>query len=176
MDVEAPRGLLRAFAQLKDPRVNRTKLHSLTDILAIAICAVICGADGWVQVQKFGNCKKEWFNTFLDLPNGIPSHDTFGRVFAALDPTAFEECFMQWVAALATASQGRLIAIDGKTIRRSLDAASDKAAIHMVNAWCATNHMALGQLATDAKSNEITAIPKLMDQGRSGHHRRWRLS
>ncbi len=163
MDVEAPRGLLRAFAQLKDPRMNRTKLHSLTDILAIAICAVICGADGWVQVQKFGNCKKEWFNTFLDLPNGIPSHDTFGRVFAALNPAAFEECFMQWVAALATASQGRLIAIDGKTIRRSLDTASDKAAIHMVNAWCATNHMALGQLATDAKSNEITAIPKLME-------------
>ena len=162
MDVEAPRGLLRAFAQLKDPRMNRTKLHSLTDILAIAICAVICGADGWAQVQQFGNCKKKWFKTFLDLPNGIPSHDTFGRVFAALDPVAFEECFMKWVAALATASQGRLIAIDGKTIRRSLDAASGKAAIHMVNAWCETNHMALGQLATDAKSNEITAIPKLM--------------
>jgi predicted transposase YbfD/YdcC len=162
MDVEAPRGLLRAFAQLKDPRMNRTKLHSLTDILAIAICAVICGANGWVQVQQFGDCKKKWFKTFLDLPNGIPSHDTFGRVFAALDPVAFEECFMKWVAALATASKGRLIAIDGKTIRRSLDVASGKAAIHMVNAWCETNHMALGQLATDAKSNEITAIPKLM--------------
>jgi predicted transposase YbfD/YdcC len=142
--------------------MNRTKRHSLPDILAIAICAVICGADGWVQVQQFGDCKKKWFKTFLDLPNGIPSHDTFGRVFAALDPVAFEECFMKWVAALATASQGRLIAIDGKTIRRSLDAASNKAAIHMVNAWCETNHMALGQLATDAKSNEITAIPKLM--------------
>jgi len=162
MDVEAPRGLLRAFAQLKDPRMNRTKRHSLTDILAIAICAVICGADGWVQVQQFGDCKKKWFKTFLELPNGIPSHDTFGRVFAALAPAAFEECFMKWVAALATASQGRLIAIDGKTIRRSLDAAGNKAAIHMVNAWCETNHMALGQLATDAKSNEITAIPKLM--------------
>ena len=162
MDVEAPRGLLRAFAQLKDPRMNRTKLHSLTDILAIAICAVICGADGWVQVQQFGDCKKKWFKTFLDLPNGIPSHDTFGRVFAALDPVAFEECFMKWVAELATASQGRLIAIDGKTIRRSLDTANGKAAIHMVNAWCEANHMVLGQLATDAKSNEITAIPKLM--------------
>ena len=162
MDVEAPRGLLRAFAQLKDPRMNRTKRHSLTDILAIAICAVICGADGWVQVQQFGNCKKKWFKTFLELTNGIPSHDTFGRVFAALDPVAFEECFMKWVAALATASQGRLIAIDGKTIRRSLDTANGKAAIHMVNAWCEANHMVLGQLATDAKSNEITAIPKLM--------------
>ena len=162
MDADAPRGLLRAFAQLKDPRVNRTKRHSLPDILAIAICGIICGANGWTQVAKFGRCKRKWFGTFLELPNGIPSHDTFGRVFAALDPAAFEECFMKWVNALATASAGRLIAIDGKTIRRSLDAANGKAAIHMVNAWCQANHMVLGQLATDAKSNEITAIPELM--------------
>jgi predicted transposase YbfD/YdcC len=163
MDVKAPVVVLRAFAELKDPRVNRTKKHSLGDILAIAICAVICGADGWVQVEEFGDCKKNWFATFLDLSNGIPSHDTFGRVFAALDPGAFEECFMKWIAALTTASAGRLIAIDGKTIRRSLDTANGKAAIHMVNAWCAANHMVLGQLATDDKSNEITAIPKLME-------------
>jgi predicted transposase YbfD/YdcC len=162
MDVEAPRGVLRAFAQLKDPRVNRTRRHSLPDILAIAICGVICGADGWVQIAKFARCKQEWFQTFLELPNGIPSHDTFGRVFAALDPQAFEECFAQWIAALTTASQGRLIAVDGKTIRRSLDAANDKAAIHMVSAWCGANQMVLGQLATDAKSNEITAIPELL--------------
>ena len=162
MDVKAPVVLLRAFAELKDPRMNRTKLHSLTDILGIAILAVICGADGWAQVAKFGRCKLKWFKTFLELPNGIPSHDTFGRVFAALEPSAFEECFMKWVSALTTASAGRFIAIDGKTIRRSLDTASDKAAIHMVNAWCQANHMVLGQLATDAKSNEITAIPELM--------------
>jgi predicted transposase YbfD/YdcC len=162
MDANAPRGLLRAFARLKDPRMNRTKRHSLGDILAIAISAIICGADGWVQVEEFGDCKKKWFKTFLDLPNGIPSHDTFGRVFAALDPKAFEECFMKWIADLTTASAGRLIAIDGKTIRRSLDSANGKAAIHMVNAWCAANHMVLGQLATDAKSNEITAIPELL--------------
>jgi len=162
MDADAPRGLLRAFSQLKDPRVNRTKRHSLPDTLAIAICAIICGADGWVQVAKFGRCKHKWFSTFLELPNGIPSHDTFGRVFAALDPAAFEECFMKWVNALAVASAGRLIAIDGKTIRRSMDMANGKAAIHMVNAWCEANHMVLGQLATDAKSNEITAIPELM--------------
>jgi predicted transposase YbfD/YdcC len=162
MDADAPRGLLRAFAPLKDPRMNRTKKHSLCDILAIAICAVICGADGWVQVQEFGDCKKKWFKTFWELPNGIPSHDTFGRVFAALDPAGFEECFMKWVAGLAQASQGRLIAIDGKTIRRSLDAANSKAAIHMIHAWSEANHMVLGQLATDAKSNEITAIPELM--------------
>ena len=162
MDANAPCGLLRAFAELKDPRVNRTKRHSLGDILAVAICAIICGADGWTQVAKFGRCKLEWFTTFLELPNGIPSHDTFGRVFAALDPAPFEECFMKWIAALTTASEGRLVAIDGKTIRRSLDTANDKAAIHMVSAWCAANQMVLGQLATDVKSNEITAIPALM--------------
>ena len=162
MDVNAPMGFLRAFTDLKDPRMDRTKKHSLGDILTLAICAVICGADGWAQVEEFGQAKKEWFETFLDLPNGIPSHDTFGRVFALLDPENFEACFRQWVADLATASEGRLVAIDGKTIRRSLDAAGGKAAIHMVSAWCQANHMVLGQRATDTKSNEITAIPKLL--------------
>ena len=109
MNVDAPRSLLRAFAKLKDPRMDRTKKHSFPDILAIAICAVICGADGWVQVAQFGRCKEKWFETFLDLPNGIASHDTFGRVFAMLDPKAFEECFMKWITALATASRGRLV-------------------------------------------------------------------
>ncbi|MDP6044885.1 MAG: ISAs1 family transposase [Phycisphaerae bacterium] len=162
MDVEAPSGLLRAFAGLKDPRMERTKQHSLADILAIAVCAVICGAEGWTQVELFGNSKLKWFKTFLDLSNGVPSHDTFGRVLAKLDPAAFEECFLKWVADLATASQGRLVAVDGKTIRRSLDTANDKAAIHMVSAWCRANNMVMGQVATDAKSNEITAIPKLL--------------
>jgi predicted transposase YbfD/YdcC/predicted DNA-binding protein (UPF0251 family) len=162
MDVDAPQGVLRAFAELKDPRVDRTKRHALGDLLAIAICAIICGADGWTQVAKFGRCKVKWFQTFLDLPHGIPSHDTFGRVFAALDPEAFEACFLHWIADLASASAGRLIAIDGKTIRRSLDAANGKAAIHLVSAWCAANHLVLGQVATDAKSNEITAIPQLL--------------
>jgi len=163
MDAAAPKGILRAFTELKDPRVNRTKKHSLGDILALAICATICGADGWAQVAKFGRCKRKWFKTFLDLPNGIPSHDTFGRVFAALDPVAFEQCFMQWMAGLTVAAEGRLIAIDGKTIRRSLDVANGKAAIHMVSAWSEANHAALGQIATDAKSNEITAIPELLN-------------
>lgn len=162
MDVGAPRGLLRAFGQLKDPRVNRTRRHSLGDILAIAICGIICGADGWTQVADFGRCKIKWFKTFLALPNGIPSHDTFGRVFAALDPKAFEECFMRWISGLATVTAGRLVAIDGKAIRRSLDSANGRAAIHLVSAWCAANHMVLGQLAVDAKSNEITAIPELL--------------
>lgn len=162
MDGLKQTGILRAFAALKDPRANRTKKHSLGDILTIAISAIICGADGWVQVQEFGDCKKEWFKTFLDLPHGIPSHDTFGRVFAALDPAAFEECFMTWIADLASASAGRLIAIDGKTLRRSLDTANGRSAIHLVSAWCEANRLVLGQLATEAKSNEITAIPELL--------------
>jgi predicted transposase YbfD/YdcC len=162
MDGTAHKGILRAFAGLKDPRVNRTKKHALGDLLTIAICAVICGADGWTQVAKFARCKLKWFQTFLELPNGIPSHDTFGRVFAALDPAAFEACFTKWIADLATASAGRLIALDGKTLRRSLDVANGKAAIHLVSAWCEANHLVLGQVATDAKSNEITAIPELL--------------
>jgi len=162
MTADAPRGLLRAFAELEDPRMDRTKKHSLSDILTLATCAVICGADGWVQVQEFAECKEAWFRTFLDLPNGIPSHDTFGRVFARLEPEAFERCFQAWVDELARLTEGRLVAVDGKTIRRSLDAAGGKAAMHMVSAWCRANHLVLGQLATEAKSNEITAIPKLL--------------
>ena len=142
--------------------MDRTKRHGLPDILGIAICAVICGADGWTQIELFGRSKEKWFRTFLDLPNGIPSHDTFRRVFNMLDPDAFEKCFMAWIDDLAEASEGRLIAADGKTIRRSLDAANGKAAVHMVSAWCNANEMVLGQLATEEKSNEITAIPKLL--------------
>jgi len=159
----APRDLLRHFQELKDPRVNRTKHHSLHDILVIAIMAVTCGADGFAQIAHFGKTKRNWLKTFLDLPNGIPSHDTFGRVLAALDPQAFERCMVNWTAALAKATDGRIIALDGKTLRRSFQAASGKAAIHMVNAWCSANRMVLGQLATDEKSNEITAIPKLLE-------------
>jgi len=162
MDTNAPCGLLRAFAELKDPRMNRTKHHPLENILTIAICAVICGADGCTDIAEFGRIKKDWFKTFLVMPKGIPSHDTFGRVFAALDPLAFEQCFIAWINELAVATEGRLIAIDGKTLRRSLDQANGKAAIHMVSAWCQANHMVLGQLATDDKSNEITAIPELL--------------
>lgn len=162
MDVDAPRGLLRAFEELEDPRMDRTKDHKLSDILAIAICASICGVDDWTKMEFFGNCKQKWFRTFLELPNGIPSHDTFRRVFLLLDPDAFEACFMQWVDGLVEASGGRLIALDGKSLRGSLDRANAKTAIHMVSAWCDANQMVLGQVATDDKSNEITAIPRLL--------------
>jgi len=163
MDVGAPRGLLRFFDELEDPRMERTKLHALGDILFITICAVLSGADGWTEVELFGRSRRSWLKTFLDLPNGIPSHDTFGRVFSRLRPDQLESCFMRWTAALAQASGGRLIAIDGKTIRRSFDRADSRLAIHMVSAWCETNHLVLGQLATEEKSNEITAIPRLLE-------------
>jgi len=162
MDVEAPCGLLRLFGDVQDPRMERTKLHRLVDILMITLCAVICGADTWAEIELFGQSKLDWLKTFLELPHGIPSHDTFGRVFARLDPEQLERCFQKLMQALAQASGGQLIALDGKTLRRSFDRASGKAAIHMVSAWCESNHTVLGQLATDAKSNEITAIPKLL--------------
>lgn len=162
MDVEAPHGLLRFFDGLEDPRMDRTKLHSLSDILVITICAVICGADEWTEIELFGKSKRKWFKTFLALPNGIPSHDTFGRVFSRLDPKQLEHCFQRWMGAMAECTGGRLIAIDGKTIRRSFDKADNKAAIHMVSAWSETNRLVLGQVATDAKSNEIRAIPRLL--------------
>jgi len=162
MDVEAPRGLLRWFGELRDPRKDRTKLHLLSDILVITLCAVICGADSWTEIELFGKSKHKWLQAFLELPNGIPSHDTFGRVFSLLDPQQLERCFRQWMAALAQSSGGKLIALDGKTLRRSFDKANNKAAIHMVSAWSETNHIVLGQLATDAKSNEIKAIPRLL--------------
>lgn len=163
MDGDRCAGIARYFHDLEDPRVDRTKRHNLTDMIFLAICAVICGADGWTQVELFGNCKLKWFRTFMDLPHGIPSHDTFGRVFAKLDPDQFERCFSRWIAALADRKDGRLVALDGKAIRRSLDKAAGKAAIHMVSAWCQSNQLVLGQVACDAKSNEITAMPALLD-------------
>ncbi len=162
MDVEAPRGLLRVFEKVEDPRVERTRLHRLSDILVITLCGVICGADSWTEVELFGKAKYDWLRTFLELPHGIPSHDTFGRVFSRLNPDQLERCFVDWMQALAQATGGRAVAIDGKALRHSFDTAHGKAAIHMVSAWCQVNHLVLGQLATDVKSNEITAIPKLL--------------
>jgi len=151
------------FYVLPDPRIERQKKHKLEDILTITICAVICGADTWNDIEDFGEAKERWFRTFLELPHGIPSHDTFGRVFAALEPEGFERCFQAWVADLAGTSAGKHIAIDGKAIRRSLDRASGKACIHLVSAWVCEDHAVFGQLAVDQKSNEITAIPKLLE-------------
>ena len=155
-------GILEHFAELEDPREASGRRHVLGDILAMALCAVICGAEEWSAMEEFALAKHEWSGTFLALPHGIPSEDTFARVLAALDPEAFERCFAAWIAALAGSSKGKLIAIDGKTLRRSADRANRKAAIHMVSAWVSANGLCFGQLATGVKSNEITAIPKLL--------------
>jgi predicted transposase YbfD/YdcC len=162
MDANTPEGFMRWFEDIEDPRVGHNTQHLLSDMLAIAILAAICGAEGWTDVALFGRCKRQWLETFLRLPYGIPSHDTFGRVFEMLKPESFERCFLNWTAHLAKLKK-RLVAIDGKTLRHSFDHANDKAAIHMVSAWCQENHLVLGQLATDAKSNEITAIPELLE-------------
>jgi predicted transposase YbfD/YdcC len=151
------------FAALQDPRIERTRLHDLMDIIVIAICAVLCGAEGWEDIAKYGRAKEAWLRTFLHLPNGIPSHDTFRRVFCLLDPCAFHECFQRWIDALSAGLGLKRIAIDGKTLRRSFDRAAGKAALHLVSAWATEQHLVLGQVAVDAKSNEITAIPKLLE-------------
>lgn len=158
-----PKSILQCFSALSDPRIERTRLHSLHDILAITFCAVIGGADNWVAIELFAKARQSWFQSFLALPNGIPSHDTLGRLFSALDPAAFHRCFISWVESLHDTLEGEVIAIDGKTLRRSFDTSSSKSAIHMVNAWASTTGISLGQVATDAKSNEITAIPRLLD-------------
>lgn len=151
------------FAGLQDPRIDRTRRHDLMDIVVIAICAVICGADGWVDIANYGVAKHDWLKTFLGLPEGIPSHDTFRRVFCLLDPAAFLECFQRWIDALSAGLGLKRVAIDGKTLRRSFDRATGKAALHLVSAWATEQHLVLGQVAVDAKSNEITAIPKLLE-------------
>ena len=163
MDAQGDRGLLRFFQDMPDPRGNN-KIHKLIDLMVIAICAVICGADSWVQVAMFGRAKAKWFSTFLELPGGIPSHDTFGRVFARLDPDAFERCFTAWMRSLVAATGGKLVSIDGKAIRRSFEHAWDKSGmVHLVSAFVVGNRMVFAQLAVADKSNEITAIPKLLE-------------
>lgn len=149
------------FGKLLDPRLDRKKRHSLLDIVAITICAVIAGADGWTDVELFAKSKQAWLRTFLRLPSGIPSHDTFGRFFMLLDPVAFQQCFINWVRAVHEKVQG-VVAIDGKTVRRSHDQGKGKKAIHLVSAWATENGVALGHVRTEEKSNEITAIPELV--------------
>jgi predicted transposase YbfD/YdcC len=155
--------LAQHFGDLTDPRVERTKLHRLVDILVIAICAVVAGADNWADVEAFGKAKREWFQTFLELPNGIPSHDTFTRVFARLDPEQFQRGFVRWVTTVCERIGGQVIAIDGKVLRRSHDHGIGQAAIDMVSAWAVANRLVLGQVKVAEKSNEITAIPHLLE-------------
>ena len=146
------------FAVLSDPRVARTRKHLLSDILFIAICTVACDGEGFTDMEVFGRAKQEWLRKYLELPGGIPSHDTFGRVFSIIDPEAFTECFVNWTQAIHVATAGEVVALDGKTVRHSFDTATGKSALHLVSAWASENGLALGQVKVDDKSNEITSV------------------
>ena len=156
-----PASIIEYFAAVPDPRIERSRLHPLESILVLALIAVICGADSFVGIEEFGIGKEAWLKTFLDLPNGIPSHDTIGRVFAMLDPNALAEAFRGWMAAVAKLSRG-LVALDGKTLRRSYRQRG-VGFVHMVSAWSVENCVVLAQVKTEEKSNEITAIPRLLE-------------
>jgi predicted transposase YbfD/YdcC len=148
--------------ELTDPRIERTRRHELFELLVVALCGTIAGSDGWTDVERFGNDRLDWLRTFLRLENGIPSHDTFGRVFAMLDPSRLAACIQQWLDDVGR-QIGKHIAIDGKTLRGSFDRAAGKNPLHLVSAWACEARLTLGQIATDSKSNEITAIPLLLE-------------
>lgn len=152
--------LIEYFKPIKDPRVDRSKDHDLIDILIVAICTLLCGGEGFNDMEDFGQAKFDWFKTFLGLRNGIPSHDTFNRVFAALDPEQFLDCFLQWTQSLRQAVSQEIVALDGKALRRALD--KDQSMKYVVSAWAQSNGLVLGQLKVADKSNEITALPKLL--------------
>ncbi len=155
---------VECFGGLEDPRVDRTKKHLLLDVIALAMCGVISGAQGWEEVEDFGNLHKDWFGTFLELPHGIPSHDTISRVFSALSPQSVQECSITWLKKIKTLIPETVIPIDGKTLRRSGIKRTCKKALHVINAWSCANGISLGQLQVEGKSNEITAVPEILKQ------------
>lgn len=161
MAIDQNNSITKHFGNLADPRRNNRR-HKLIDIITIAICGVICNADSFEHIVEFGRAKHEWLNRFLELRHGIPSPDTFERVFSIIDPKQFKHCFMQWIQAISDLTKGQVIAVDGKTLRRSHDKSNGKAAIHMVSAWACANGLVVGQIKTEDKSNEITAIPELL--------------
>jgi len=152
--------LMTIMKEVPDPRMDRRKLHFLSDVLTIAICALLCGADSFEDMEVFGEAKQDWLGTFLELPHGIPSHDTFNRVFAALDPQAFLDCFMRWTQSLRSAVDQEIVALDGKALRRAIGRGECPKVV--VSAWAADNGLVLGQLKVSDKSNEITAVPRLL--------------
>jgi Transposase len=155
--------IVEHFRTLEDPRIERTKKHLLLDILVIALCTLLTGGEGFQDMALFGKSKQAWLQTFLALPHGIPSHDTFGRVFARLNPQRFQQCFLSWTQAVAQLTQGALVSLDGKTVRASFDRATASSPLHMLSAWCSDQGgLVIGQIKTEAKSNEITAIPDLL--------------
>ena len=155
--------LLENFEELEDPRRDRNQRHKLVDIVVLALCGVISGMKSWVDIADYGEAKASWFKELLELPNGIPSHDTFRRVFMLLEPECFQACLTNWLETLRESLEEGVVAIDGKTLRRSFDKSKEKKALHLVSAWSTTASMVLGQIAVEEKSNEIVAIPKLLE-------------
>ena len=163
MSIPVNASIVEHFQTLEDPRIARTKRHNLLAILVIALCTLLTGGEGFQDMELFGKSKRAWLQTFLALPHGIPSHDTFGRVFARLNPERFQQCFLSWSQSVAQLTQGSLISLDGKTVKASLDRATAASPLHMLSAWCSDHGgLVLGQTKTETKSNEITAIPALL--------------
>jgi len=162
MPSKKPSSIFAAFQNLPDPRSHRNQSYNLFDIVTISILAVLCGADDWVSINLWGTCNEDWLRSCGICLSGIPSHDTLGRFFRFVDPYEFEKCFVHWTQSIAKAVKG-IIAIDGKTLRGSCDKTREGKAIHILNAFSAENKLILGQLAVDEKSNEITAIPRLLE-------------
>jgi predicted transposase YbfD/YdcC len=156
----APPSLVECLGAIDDPRMDRTRRHKLVDVLAIGLCSMLTGGEGFNDMQMFGEIKRDWLKTFLELPHGIPTHDTFNRVFSAIDPHCFLDCFVRWVRSICPALEGDVVAIDGKALRHALDEGNPIP--YIVSAWAAHNRLALGQVRVDDKSNEITAIPELL--------------
>jgi len=160
---EIQQSLVNNFKDVKDPRVDRTKKHLLTDILVIAILAIIAGAQGWEDIENYGISKQVWLEQFLELPHGIPSDDTFRRMFESINPIQLEQCFNSWINTLVTQMGGQVIPIDGKTVRGSYDRNQNQSALHLISAWASEQRLVLAQMKVDDKSNEITAIPALLE-------------
>ena len=164
MDTTAPESLIEHFSKLEDLRVDRNKKHELIDVIVLCVCAVVSGAEGWSDIEEFGRTKLEWLRRYVPLANGIPVDDTIARIISALSVGGFQECFMSWMEDVVKLSDGEIIAVDGKTQRRSHDRRRGVKALHMVSAWACGNGVVLGQVKTEEKSNEITAVPELLDK------------
>ena len=163
-DMAAPQSLIEHFAKLQDPRVDRNKKHELIDVIVLCVCAVVSGANGWSDIEEFGHAKLEWLRRYVPLANGVPVDDTIARIVSALSVSGFQECFRSWIEDVITLSGGEIVAVDGKTHRRSHDRNKGVKALHMVSAWASGNGVVLGQVKTEEKSNEITAIPELLEK------------
>ena len=164
MDMSAPEGLIEHFSKLEDPRVDRNKKHELIDVIVLCVCAVLSGAEGWCDIEEFGRAKLDWLRRYVPLANGVPVDDTIARIISALSVSGFQECFLSWMEDVVKLSDGEVIALDGKTHRRTHDRKRGVKALHMVSAWACRNGVVLGQVKTDEKSNEITAVPELLEK------------